>query len=142
MFEICPYFYRRGSLNALEQVQIEVNDFLSFDLGAEEIEESTEKLLQDLKAVVRDGEELLRAGANEIGERGMAAREKLSAALEVAKDTRRKLEERAIASARATDRVIREHPYESIGAAFSARRISRYRYRYFQDYGGRRRQNG
>src|SRR5436190_18775127 len=86
--------------------------------SAEEIEESTEKLLQDLKAVVRDGEELLKAGANEIGERGMAAREKLSAALEVAKQTRRKLEERAIASARATDRVIREHPYESIGAAF------------------------
>ena len=83
-----------------------------------EIEESTEKLLQDLRAVVHDGEELLKAGASELSERGMAARERLAAALEAAKETRRKLEERALAGARATDRVIREHPYESIGIAF------------------------
>ncbi len=86
--------------------------------SAEEIEQSTEKLLQDLKAVVHDGEEVLRAGAQDLSERGMAARERLAAALEVAKETRRKLEERAVASARATDRVIREHPYQSIGVAF------------------------
>jgi len=83
-----------------------------------EIEESTEKLLQDLRAVVHDGEELLKAGASELSERGMAAKERLAAALEAAKETRRKLEERALAGARATDRVIREHPYESIGIAF------------------------
>ncbi len=86
--------------------------------SAEEIEHSTEKLLQDLKAVVHDGEELLRAGAQDLSERGMAARERLAAALEVAKETRRKLEERAVAGVRATDRVIREHPYQSIGVAF------------------------
>jgi ElaB/YqjD/DUF883 family membrane-anchored ribosome-binding protein len=86
--------------------------------SAEDIEESTERLLQDLKAVVHDGEELLKAGAQELGERGLAAREKLSAALEVAKETRRKLQERAVASARATDRLIHEYPYQSIGIAF------------------------
>ena len=84
----------------------------------EEIEESTERLLQDLKAVVQDGEELLRAGAVALGERGAAAREKLAAALEVAKDTSRKLEERAREGAKATDRYIRENPYQSIGIAF------------------------
>ncbi len=84
----------------------------------EEIEDSTERLLQDLRAVVQDGEELLRAGAQDLSERGMAARERLAAALEVAKETRRKLEARAIAGAKATDRVIREHPYHSIGVAF------------------------
>jgi len=84
----------------------------------EDIEDSTEKLLQDLKAVVNDGEELLRAGANELNERGMAARERLTAALEVAKDTQRKLQERAMAGAKATDRIIRENPYQSIGVAF------------------------
>src|SRR5258707_6531047 len=83
-----------------------------------EIQESTEKLLQDLRAVVHDGEELLKAGANELNERGLAARERLAAALEVAKETRRKLEERALAGARATDQLIREHPYESIVIAF------------------------
>jgi ElaB/YqjD/DUF883 family membrane-anchored ribosome-binding protein len=68
--------------------------------SASDIEESTEKLLQDLKEVVRDGEELLRAGAEELGERGSAAREKLTAALEIAKETQRRLQERAVAGAR------------------------------------------
>jgi ElaB/YqjD/DUF883 family membrane-anchored ribosome-binding protein len=86
--------------------------------SAEEIEESTEKLLQDLRAVVHDGEELLRAGAQNLSERGVMARERLTAALEVARETRRRLEERAVLGARATDRAIRQHPYESIGIAF------------------------
>jgi len=86
--------------------------------SAEEIEESTEKLLQDLKAVVRDGEELLKAGASELSDRGQAARERLAAALEVARDTGRKLQERTVAGAKATDHYIRENPYQSIGIAF------------------------
>lgn len=86
--------------------------------SASEIEKSTEKLLQDLKEVVRDGEELLRAGAEDLGERGAAAREKLAATLEVAKETQRRLQERAIAGAKAADSYIRSNPYQSIGAAF------------------------
>ena len=86
--------------------------------SAEEIEESTERLLSDLKAVVRDGEELLKAGAQELGERGMMARERLATALEMAKDTARKLQEQARVSAQATDRLIRENPYQSVGIAF------------------------
>jgi len=85
---------------------------------AEEIEESTEKLLQDLKAVVRDGEQLLRAGASELTDRGAAARERLAAALEVAKETGRRLQEQTVAGAKATDHFIRENPYQSIGVAF------------------------
>ena len=84
----------------------------------EDIQQSTEKLLRDLKAVVHDGEELLKAGVQDLSERGMAARERLAAALEVAKETRRKLEERVRAGAEATDRMVREHPYQSVGAAF------------------------
>lgn len=86
--------------------------------STEHIEHSTEKLLQDLKAVVQDGEALLKAGAQDLSERGRAARERLAAALEVAKETRRKLEERAVAGAKATDRAIREHPYQAVGVAF------------------------
>jgi ElaB/YqjD/DUF883 family membrane-anchored ribosome-binding protein len=85
---------------------------------ASEIEASTEKLLQDLKAVVHDGEELLRASAQDLGERGQAAREKLAAALEVAKETSRRLQERAMVTAKSADRVLRENPYQSIGVAF------------------------
>jgi ElaB/YqjD/DUF883 family membrane-anchored ribosome-binding protein len=86
--------------------------------SAEEIEESTERLLSDLKAVVRDGEELLRAGAQELGERGMIARERLAAALETAKDTARKLQSQARISVQKTDQLIRENPYQSVGIAF------------------------
>jgi len=86
--------------------------------SAEEIEESTERLLSDLKAVVRDGEELLKAGAQELGERGLVARERLTAALEMAKDTAKKLQIQARISAQQTDRLIRENPYQSVGVAF------------------------
>src|SRR5882724_9584666 len=83
-----------------------------------EIEESMERLLHDLQNVVRDGEELLRAGVQDLSEKGIAARERLAAALEVAKETRRRLQDRAIASAKATDKLVREYPYQSLGAAF------------------------
>src|SRR5436853_2726648 len=88
--------------------------------SATDIEQSTEKLLQDLKEVVRDGEELLRAGAEDLSERGAAAREKLAAAVEVAKQTQRRLQERAIAGARAADTYIRENPYQALGISFGA----------------------
>jgi ElaB/YqjD/DUF883 family membrane-anchored ribosome-binding protein len=84
----------------------------------EEIESSTEKLLKDLKAVVHDGEELLRAGVQDISDHGVAARERLAAALQAAKDTRERLEQRAAAALKSTDRTIREYPYQSIGVAF------------------------
>jgi ElaB/YqjD/DUF883 family membrane-anchored ribosome-binding protein len=83
-----------------------------------ETDESTEKLLKDLREVVEDGEELLRAGASELNEKGTAARARLSAALETAKDTGRKLQQKSVESAKATDRLIREHPYETLGIAF------------------------
>jgi ElaB/YqjD/DUF883 family membrane-anchored ribosome-binding protein len=86
--------------------------------SADQIEASTEKLLRDLQAVVHDGEELLKAGMQNLGEKGLAARERLNAALEVARETQKKLQQHAIEGAKATDKVIREHPYQSIGIAF------------------------
>jgi len=83
-----------------------------------EMEQSTEQLLEDLRDVVQDGEELLRAGANELSEQGSVARERLSAALDRAKETGRKLQQQTIAGAKATDRAIRENPYQSVGIAF------------------------
>jgi ElaB/YqjD/DUF883 family membrane-anchored ribosome-binding protein len=86
--------------------------------SANDPDESTEKLLQDLKEVVQDGEELLRAGAEELSEKGMAARARLSSALDAARETGRRLQERTVEGARATDRAIRANPYQSIGIAF------------------------
>ena len=51
----------------------------------------------------------------EMAETGREAAGKLSAALANAKT---KIQEQTTAGARATDRAIREHPYESIGIAF------------------------
>jgi|ERR1051325_6903585 ElaB/YqjD/DUF883 family membrane-anchored ribosome-binding protein len=79
---------------------------------------NTDKLVTDLKRVVRDSEELLQATAGAVGDKSHEMRERLSSALESAKATCHKLEEKAIAGARATDRTIREHPYQSMGVAF------------------------
>ncbi len=79
---------------------------------------STDKLVTDLKRVVHDSEELLQASAGAAGDKAHEMRERLSQTLESAKVTCRRLEEKAIEGAKATDKVIREHPYQSIGAAF------------------------
>ena len=52
---------------------------------------------------------------NEITEQGKAAAGRLVQALDTAKV---KVQEGTVASAKATDRAIREHPYESLGVAF------------------------
>jgi ElaB/YqjD/DUF883 family membrane-anchored ribosome-binding protein len=82
------------------------------------IEITKDKLVADLKVVVRDAEALLRATAHGVGEKAQEAREKLTVALDQAKVTCRQIEERAIEGAKATDRIIREHPYHSVGVAF------------------------
>ena len=85
--------------------------------SAEEIETATEKLLQDVQTVVHDGEELLKASAQDLSKKGMAARRRLQSALGFAKETGRKPEEHTVVSARATGRMVREYPYQSLGAA-------------------------
>jgi ElaB/YqjD/DUF883 family membrane-anchored ribosome-binding protein len=79
---------------------------------------STDKLVTDLKAVARDTEELLKASAGEVTDKAREARARLSATLERARDACARLEEKAVAGARATDKIIRDHPYQSIGIAF------------------------
>lgn len=80
--------------------------------------EANKRLMHDLKLVVRDAEELLRATAGQAGDKLGEVRERLGTALESAKDTCHNLQENTIAAAKATDKCIREHPYESIGVAF------------------------
>lgn len=81
-------------------------------------ETSTEKIVTDLKTLSRDAEALMDATAGQAGEKATELRKRLSAALESAKATCHRVEEKAIASAKVADQKIREHPYESIGVAF------------------------
>ena len=81
-------------------------------------EQANARLASDLKAVVRDAEELMKATAGQAGEKVTELRGRLTAALESAKDTCHQLEEKTIAAAKTTDRTIREHPYESLVVVF------------------------
>ena len=86
------------------------------NLASEEV--TKEKLVNDLKIVASDAEELIKATADDLGERTRAARARLTTALEKAKESCRKWQEKAVEGAKATDKVIRDNPYQSIGIAF------------------------
>ena len=79
---------------------------------------NTGRLVSELKTVTKDAEELLKTVSGEKGNGSHEIRMRLSSAIESAKATYRRLEEKAVAGAKATDKVIREHPYESLGVAF------------------------
>jgi len=83
-----------------------------------EQEVTLRKLAEDFKVVVHDAESLLKASAGELGEKAREARARLSASLEGARASFHKVEEKAIAGAKATDQIIRDHPYQSLGVAF------------------------
>jgi len=89
-----------------------------FDAMTSDSQDARERVKEDLHALMRDAEELLKATAGDMSEKAKLARTRLAEALEKAKGTYRQLEEKTVAAARATDKVIREHPYESIGIAF------------------------
>lgn len=80
---------------------------------------STEKIVNDLKVVAHDAEELIRATASEVSERARDARAQLTIALETAKQTCQRWEEKARDGATATGKVVHQHPYQSIGVAFA-----------------------
>ncbi len=77
-----------------------------------------ERIVADLKALVNDAEDLLKATAGDLSEKAKEARAKLNQAISRARESARPWEEKATAGARATDQIIRKHPYESLGVAF------------------------
>ena len=86
--------------------------------AASEENVSMDKLINDFKAVMRDGEALIKGSAGDLGEKAREARARLDASLAAAKRNFHRAEARAWEGARVTDEVIREHPYESVGIAF------------------------
>ncbi len=77
-----------------------------------------ERVLGDLKTLARDAEDLLKATAGDLSEKGKELRTRLAGTLERARTTCSELQEQTRAAAKKADTVIREHPYESIGIAF------------------------
>jgi ElaB/YqjD/DUF883 family membrane-anchored ribosome-binding protein len=82
---------------------------------------SKEKLVADLKVVVADAEELLRATASQAGEKAAVARERTQASLATAKvklgEAERALLEKTREAAKVTDDYVRENPWQAVGIA-------------------------
>ncbi|PIQ10217.1 MAG: DUF883 domain-containing protein [Hydrogenophilales bacterium CG_4_9_14_3_um_filter_59_35] len=80
---------------------------------------SKEKLVADFKVVVADAEALLRATANDAGEKVVAAREKIQSSLVEAKVQLARAEAAIIdktrQAARATDRYVHDNPWKAVG---------------------------
>jgi ElaB/YqjD/DUF883 family membrane-anchored ribosome-binding protein len=81
---------------------------------------SPEKLVRDVRVLVQDAEELIKATAGDIEERTREARAKLAGALVVAKESLNRAETTATQSVRAADHWIRQYPYPSLALSFFA----------------------
>jgi ElaB/YqjD/DUF883 family membrane-anchored ribosome-binding protein len=80
-----------------------------------------DKLVQDMKVVIADAEDLLRATANQAGEKISVARERIEDSLHQAKvklaEAEALVSERAREAARYTDEYVHENPWRAIGVA-------------------------
>jgi ElaB/YqjD/DUF883 family membrane-anchored ribosome-binding protein len=79
---------------------------------------ATDRLVTDVKRIVRDSEDLLHTTKDAVGDKAEEIRERLTDTLDAARRTCRQLEQKALDSAKAADKTIRDHPYQSIGVAF------------------------
>lgn len=84
-------------------------------------EVNRDKLVADMKVVIADAEELLKATASAAGDRVTAARSKIEESMKVAKVKIASAEEvvvdRAKAAARATDDYVHAHPWKAVSTA-------------------------
>ena len=82
---------------------------------------SKQKLVSDMKVVVSDAEEILRATAGVAGEKMADLRERINERLRDAKlriaDAEAALVDKTKAAARATDDYVNENPWQAVGIA-------------------------
>jgi len=82
---------------------------------------TTTRLMEDLRTVVRDTEELLRATASQTGEKAEEARRRVSAALDSAKVRLQQAQASAAQmgdeALKATEQYVRDNPWQAIGIA-------------------------
>ena len=82
---------------------------------------TTDKLVSDMKVVISDAEELLRATANAAGEKVSAARARMEDSLRTARvkvvQAQDVVVDRAKAAAQATDDYVHANPWRAVGIA-------------------------
>ncbi|BBI99865.1 membrane protein [Ferrigenium kumadai] len=97
---------------------------MSTKLAGVEGEVSKERLMQDLRVIVADAEELLRATAGQAGDKVASARERIQESLDVARERLASAEQAVVEktrlAAKATDEYVHENPWKSIGIAAGA----------------------
>ena len=80
-----------------------------------------DKLVSDMKVVIADAEELLRATAGQAGEKVAAARARIQDSMDGAKIKLAQFSdasaEKAKAAARAADDYVHDHPWHAVGIA-------------------------
>ncbi len=85
------------------------------------MEVTREKLVSDLKLLLSDAEELLRATANEAGEKVTTARQRLEQSLQEGRKTLAETQDlvldQAKGAAKAADVYVRENPWNAVGIA-------------------------
>lgn len=86
-----------------------------------ETQAARDKLVEDFRAVIRDAEELLKATANQTGDKISAVRARAEDNL---REARRKLDElegdvldRTKAAVRATDQLVHDNPWQTVAIA-------------------------
>ena len=72
----------------------------------------------DFSTLAEDAKALLAATAEVAEDKVVAARERLSSALERGREAWETVQDRAVQGAKATDKTIPNHPYQAIGIAF------------------------
>jgi len=77
-----------------------------------------DKVVDDLKVLGRDADELVRATAGDARETVCEARVRLGRAIEAARRSCDRAQERVKEGVKMADKVIHKHPYETAGVAF------------------------
>ena len=85
------------------------------------IESTKEKLVSDFKVLIRDAEELMKATANEAGEKATVARKRIEQSLAEGKkslaDAETVLIDKTKEAAKVADVYVRENPWSAVGIA-------------------------
>jgi ElaB/YqjD/DUF883 family membrane-anchored ribosome-binding protein len=83
------------------------------------MEANTEQMIREVRALIQEGEDLIRQTAGEAGEQTRQARAKLAGAMVVIRETCNRLEEQGVAKVRQTNRLERHRAYPVVGLAFA-----------------------
>ena len=77
---------------------------------------ATERLVNDFKEVVREGESKLRDVSRDLSAK---ARERMTVSVAKAKDTCKQAEHQLRVAAKRTDATVRQHPYAAVGVGLA-----------------------